>query len=373
MRYLDGYQLEAHRTEFHEAKLYYTLAAELAPDSLLLRARVAFNSGREMLFDLSDPANQLRRADILRAATDELFDAYREDPGPYVLNALGIAYMENGDWGKAIPAFDDATRLAPQWLYPKHNRALSLMRSGKAQGAIQEYRKAIAEMPSAQTLHFNLALIYQQINELKQADREYQQAGKLLSGSTAVLDADWARLYNAEGTLAAQRGQKAKAMRLYDLALAKVAGTPEALHNKALISSHGEKERLLTQNKAYLNSRIELAQLFKREGRVEDAIGEYETIVKERPDFIGARLDLAQLYLRDGGSIPDRLRRASSQLDPATQAQPGFWKGYLVRAEMARLAGQPEAKRDYREARRRAPDRAARSEISESEKGKWVR
>ncbi len=374
LNYLDGYQLEPQRGEFHDAKLYYTLASELAPDSLLLRARVAFNSGREMLFDLQDPANQPRRADIFRAATDELFDAYREDPGPYVLNALGIAYMETGDWDKAIPAFDDASRLSPQWLYPRHNRALSLMRSGKARAAIQEYRNAIAAMPSAHTLHFNLALIYQQINELKQAESEYQLTGNLLANTAGTRNADWARLYNAQGTLVAQRGQKNKAKRFYDLALGKVAGMPEALHNKALISPPSEKERLLTQNKSYLNSRIELAQIFKREGRVQEAIAEYEGIVQERPDFAGAHLDLAQLYLRDGGGLPERLRRAGEQMDQAAPSQPGFWKVSLVRAEMARLQGQQaEAKADYREARQRAPDRAARSEISESEKGKWLR
>ena len=373
LHYLDGYQLEPQRGEFSDARLYYTLASELAPGSLLLRARVAFNSGREMLFDLQNPADQPQRANIFRAATDELFDAYREDPGPYVLNALGIAYMENGDWDKAIPAFDDASRLAPQWLYPRHNRALCLMRSGKARAAIQEYRNAIAEMPSAHTLHFNLALVYQQINGLKQAEREYQLTEKLLGSAAGSRNADWARLYNAQGTLAAQRGQKARARRLYDLALGKVAGMPEAVHNKALVSPPVEKEKLLAQNRGYLNSRIELAQIFKREGRTPEAIAEYEGVLKERPDFAGARLELAQLYLRNGGSVAERLQRAGEQMEKAEPAEPAFWKVYLLRAEMAQMQQQKaQAKANYREARRRAPDRAARAEISASEKGRWL-
>ena len=373
LNYLDGYQVEPDRREFQDAEVYYSLASELAPDSLLLRARLAFNSGREMLFDLQDPANQPRRPDIFRAATDRLFDAYREDPGPYVLNALGIAYLEDGDFTRAIAAFDDASRLAPQWLYPKHNRALSLMRGGKARAAIQEYRNAIAEMPSAQTLHFNLALIYQQINELQLADREYQRTEEILSNAPSARDADWARLYNARGTLAAQRGQKKKAGRFYDLALAKVPGMPEAVHNKALISAPAEKERLLARNKTYLNSRIELAQMFKRQGRIGEAIAEYDEIIKERPDFGGARLDLAQLYLRGEGTSAERVQRASEQMERAA-AQSAFWKVSLVKAEIARLQGRlQEARNEYAEARRRAPDRAARSEIAKSQKQKWAR
>lgn len=371
--YLDGYQIEPQRDDFRRANLYYTLAAELAPNSLLLRARAAFNAGREMLFDLEDPTKQPQRADIFRAATEQLFDAYREDPGPYVLNALGIAYMENGDWNRAIPAFEDASRLAPQWLYPKHNHALSLMRSGKAQAAIQEYRAAIAEMPSAHTLHFNLALLYQQTNQLKDAEREYGLTRSLLLNSDGIRDSDWARLYNAQGTLAAQRGRKKQATQFYDLALSKTLAMPEAIHNKALISSPKEKEQLLVQNKAYLNSRIELAQIYKHDGKNAAAIQEYEEIVKQRPDFAGAHFDLAQLYLRDSGVVADRLRRATEQLDLASRSQPEFWKVYLLRAELAKLQGQnSEARSDYLQARKRAPDRAARSEISESEKGKWL-
>ena len=370
LNYLDGYQTEPDRRDFQNAKVYYSLASELAPESLLLRARLAFNTGRDMLFDLQDPANQTPRPDIFRAATAQLFDAYREDPGPYVLNALGIAYMEGGEFTRAVAAFDDASRLAPQWLYPKHNRALSLMRSGKARAAIQEYRDAIAEMPSAHTLHFNLALIYQQINELKQAEREYQRTQAVLASTAGARDADWARLYNAEGTLAAQRGRKKDAARLYDLALGKVPGMPEAVHNKALISVPAEKEHLLSQNKAYLNSRIELAQIYKHQGRIAEAIAEYDEIIRQRPDFGGARLDLAQLYLRGEGTVAERLRRAGDQLDRAA-APSAFWKVILVKAEMARLQGRrQEARIEYREARRRAPDRAARSEIAESEKRK---
>src|SRR5260370_18139676 len=91
--------------------------------------------------------------------------------------------MENGDWPRAIGAFQDALRLAPLWLYPRHNLALSLMRSGKAPQAIAEYHKAIQDSPPAFTLRFNLALIYQQTNHLKKAATEYRMAELLLSNA----------------------------------------------------------------------------------------------------------------------------------------------------------------------------------------------
>lgn len=296
-----------------------------------------------------------------------LFDAYRDDPAPYVLNGLGIAYMEKGDWPRAIGTFQDAIRLAPLWLYPRHNLALSLMRSGKAPQAIAEYQKAIQDSPSAFTLRFNVALIYQQTNQLKKADMEYRAAERLLSGAGGDRGADLARLYNAQGTLAAQRHDKKKALSLYQRA----PHLPEAVHNIALLSPPDEKEKLLRQNLSYLNSRIELAQLLKQSKRNAEAIPEYEEIVRQRPDFIAARLDLAQLYLIESETDMRELPRALEQIQKAEQMAPAFWKTYLVKAQAARLQNQTEAAREnYRAARRHAPDGAARREIRDSEKAR---
>jgi tetratricopeptide (TPR) repeat protein len=372
LNYLHGYEVEPPRSQFTDANEYYTLARQLAPNSLLLGARAEFNAGRALLFDFVDPAKRKQRDSIYADAVSHLFDAYRQDPGPYILNALGIAFMERGEWDKAIPAFDDASRLAPAWLYPKQNRALTLMRSGRARAAIDEYRNAIAQMPSAHTLHFNLALVYQQTNRLKEAEREYAETERWLKKATAASQADWARLYNAQGTLEAQRGRRRAAEKLYAKAQ-KTAPLPETLHNLALISKPEVEERLLRQNRGYLNSRIELAQIYKRSGRVNDAVAEYKAILEERDDFAGAHLDLAQLCLRDEIPVPERLKLANEQLALAANAGTGFWKVYLVKAEEFRLQkDDTQAKANYREARNRAPDRDARREISESEKGKWV-
>ncbi len=279
--------------------------------------------------------------------------------------------MENGDWPHAIGAFQAAMKLAPLWLYPRHNLALSLMRSGKAPQAIAEYGKAIQDSPSAFTLRFNLALIYQQTNQLKKADVEYRTAERLLSGTGSDRRADLARLYNAQGTLAAQRHDKKKALALYQRARQQAPQLPEAVHNIALLSRPDEKEKLLRQNLSYLNSRIELAQLLKQQKRNTEAMPLYEEIVRQRPEFVAARLDLAQLYLIESETDMSELPRALEQIRKVEQIAPAFWKTYLVKAEAARLQDQTLAAREnYRAARRRAPDRAARREIRDSEKAR---
>ena len=371
LNYLDGYETEPERSQFEAANEYFTLAEELVPGSPMLKARAEFNAGRARLFDFLTAGDPLQRARIFEESTRLLFDAYRDDPAPYVLNGLGIAYMENGDWPHAIGAFQDAMKLAPLWLYPRHNLALSLMRSGKAPQAIAEYQKAIRDSPTAFTLHFNLALIYQQTNQLKKADTEYRTAERLLSTAASDRKADLARLYNAQGTLAAQRRDQKKALALYQRALLQAPQLPEAVHNIALLSRPDEKEKLLRQNISYLNSRIELAQLLKQQKRNPEAIPQYEEIIRQRPEFVAARLDLAQLYLIESKTDMSDLPRALEQIRKVEQIAPAFWKTYLVKAEAARLQDQAlAAAENYRAARRYAPDGAARKEIRNSEKSR---
>jgi tetratricopeptide (TPR) repeat protein len=114
-----------------------------------------------------------------------------------------------------------------------------------------------------------------------------------------------------------------------------------------------------------------LAAMLKQQDRRVEAITQYQEIVLQRPDFVAARLDLAQLYLKQSRSDAKLLPLAIEQLAKAQSMAPEFWKTYLVKAEAARLKGENSAvAENYAAAKRRAPDRAARREIRESEQAR---
>jgi tetratricopeptide (TPR) repeat protein len=154
LHYLDGDEVEQTKQDFKDAATYYKLAQVLTPESPFLSARLAFNSGRARLFDIVSAYQPADREKVFDSATDLLLQAYRAEPSAYVINALGIAYMEQAQWDRAVPAFKDAIRRAPSWPYPKHNLALSLMRSGKARDAIGVYQDAIQRGPDRSYLPF---------------------------------------------------------------------------------------------------------------------------------------------------------------------------------------------------------------------------
>jgi hypothetical protein len=230
------------------------------------------------------------------------------------------------------------------------------------------------EAPTALIFHFNLALIYQQLGQLNRAQEEYREGQVQLWNTPGDQTVNTARLFNAEGTLAAQRNDSKHAELLYDAALVLMPGMKEAVHNLALLQGPAKKEKLLRQNIAatnYLNSRIELATLLERQHRTGEAIEEYQMILQERPDFAAAEISLARLYLVQAASEYKYLQAALDMISDAQSVDANFWRLHLAKAEAARLQGLPaEAAKEYAEARRRAPDRAARREVNESKRSR---
>jgi tetratricopeptide (TPR) repeat protein len=108
LRYLSGDQTPQTRQEFQQGARYMEAARTLTHESLFLEGREDFFQGRALLFDKKFPQ-----------AAELLEQAVRIDPGAaYGFNALGIAYLEQAQYEKAIPAFRDAVRRARRWSYP---------------------------------------------------------------------------------------------------------------------------------------------------------------------------------------------------------------------------------------------------------------
>jgi len=100
-------------------------------------AKISFKAGA-LLFDKKFPD-----------AANLLEQSVRIDPGAaYAYNALGIAYLEQGQFDKAIPAFRDAFRRAQHWSYPLHNEALAHLETGDYQVAIRLYQQAMRLTPT---------------------------------------------------------------------------------------------------------------------------------------------------------------------------------------------------------------------------------
>jgi len=310
LRYLAGDQTQQPKGDFDAGSKYMEAAIRLTPESLYLQGRGSFFLGRELIFD-----KQYDRAANL------LEQSVRIDPGEaYGYNALGIAYLEQADFTRAMPAFRDAARRAPNWSYPLHNLALAYEEAGDYQNAIRTYQQAIKLTPQFSYLPYQLGLAYQRLNRRRDAETEYRRAMAMAPDSAEPL--------NALGTLKASESKTAEAEKFYRDALTKSPPPLVALatrHNLGLLLA-GVKDR---QNEAidawkqnlvadpdYLASRLSLADLLGKTGDTTGAIEQYSYVVNAKPEYLAARVALASLYLKS--NQPDKALeqlRAAAKLD----------------------------------------------------------
>jgi protein O-mannosyl-transferase len=306
LRYLEGDETPQSRDEFQSGARYMDAARMLTQESLFLEGREDFFQGRALLFDKKFPE-----------AASLLEQAVRIDPGTaYGFNALGIAYLEQAQYDKAIPAFHDAVRRAQHWSYPLHNEALAYVETGDYRSAIRAYQEAMRLAPQYSYLPYNLGLVYQRLNRRKDAETAYIKAEMLAPNS--------AEPYNALGTLKASEGKRADAERLYQQALKADPKLLAARHNLALLVEDQQGRRAeaiqlwrqnLTQSPDYLPSRLSLAGALATAGDNAGAIEEYRKVLAAKPEYVAAHNALADLLTKTGdrdGAL-EQLRQVSKQ------------------------------------------------------------
>lgn len=346
LRYLTGDETPQTSQEFLQGARYMDAARTLTRESLFLEGRQDFFQGRALLYDKKFPA-----------AADLLEQSVRIDPGgAYGFNALGIAYLEQAQYDKAIPAFRDATRRAPHWSYPWHNEALAYVETGDYKSAIRAYQEAIRLTPKYSYLPYNLGLVYQRVNRRKDAEASYKKA--------TLLAPNAAEPYNALGTLKASEGKREEAERLYRQSLQKNPKLLAARHNLALLlddETNRQKEAIdlwrenLQQSPDYLPSRLSLAGALAEAGDNPAAIAEYRKVLEAKPGYVAARLELGRLLAKTGDA--DGAIQELKKLDTLEAAEE------IGDIEAARQHP-AEAKAAYQSALALASDRTTRKRIS---------
>jgi len=351
LRYLGGDQNPQTRQEFEQGARYMEAARSLTRESLFLEGRQDFFAGRALLFEKKFPD-----------AANLIEQSVRIDPNAaYAYNALGIAYLEQGQFDKAIPAFRDAAHRAPHWSYPLHNEALARVESGDYQTAIRLYQQAMRLTPQYAYLPYNLGLVFQRLNRRKDAEVSYRKAIAIAPES--------ADAYNALGTLKASDGKAAEAEKDYRDALQRNPNLLAARHNLALLLASDKNRQSqaielwrenLRRSPDYLPSRLSLAETLADSGDRTGAIEQYRQVLAAKPSYAGARVALADLLAKSGdadGAIQEL--REASQTNPQNAAvleQIGDIEAARGRSAEARAA--------YTSALAATSDRAAKKRIS---------
>jgi tetratricopeptide (TPR) repeat protein len=214
--------------------------------------------------------------------------------------------------------------------------------------------------PGVLYLPYNLGLLYQRMNQPRDAEAQYRKA--------LALDDSNAQTLNALGALKAETGHRAEAEQFYKRALAANPTVLPARYNLGQLVAADPKRASeaaalwrdnLTRDPQHLPSRIALARYLASSGNAAEAAREYETIVAAKPDYVAARLALADVKPAD--AIP--------QLEAALKIQPDNPE-ILERAGKAYASAgrKADAEASLRKALALSTDGAARKRIRQEMK-----
>ncbi len=236
---------------------------------------------------------------------------------PRVLNNLGLAVADRGDYDRAMELYRQALRIDPSDHAIQSNLGVALFRTGRTEEAINRYREALRVHPAYPKAHNNLA------NALAKQGRTEEAAGHY----RAAIRADpWYTLarYNL-ATMLAEQGRLDEAVARFREALALDPDHVDAhnnLGNTLLLTGHPGRavehyRHALRVDPEHVEARLNLGRALADLGQGDEAVRQYERAVEIAPDHAAGRYDLATLLLRLG-----RMGRAVRHLEEVLRVRP---------------------------------------------------
>jgi tetratricopeptide (TPR) repeat protein len=243
-----------------------------------------------------------------------------DDKAAFLYNGLGRALSDQKKDDESLKAYQKASLLAPQWIYPLVNSAIKLQRRGELEAARQAVARALEINSGDLDARAILASIYASLGNIDDAIREYKLVilqrpnsavdhialGRLLLERDEFLEAEQAfsvavrvnlldsraRLYLSIAT-----GRRAKAS--FDMALGQVREaakqSPDDLQLQLALATAAREEKnqsgVIEAYRAILklepwqqNLRLELARLLLEANMTNDSLEEYMVILKSNPN-----------------------------------------------------------------------------------------
>jgi tetratricopeptide (TPR) repeat protein len=120
---------------------------------------------------------------------------------------LGVALATQGRLDDAIPHFERALQLRPNFAIGHYNLSVALAAKGKLVEAMRECEATLRLKPDHAEAHQNLAVALATQGKLSEATSHFQQALKLATaqGKLALADAIRARLQTTQTSLPQQK------------------------------------------------------------------------------------------------------------------------------------------------------------------------
>ena len=221
--------------------------------------------------------------DIKEIARKHLADAY--------LNR-GLAYVEKGEFDRAIEDFDKAIGLNPEYADAYFNRGTAHSTLNQHEKAIENYNKAIELDPNLALAYSNRGLAYYSLNKHDEAIADYNEA--------IELDPNFALAYYNRGLAYYSLNKHDEAIADWNKAIELDPNLALAYNNRGAAYDSLKKydEAIADYNEA-IKLDPNLAMAYNNRGltyyglnRYDEAIADYNKAIELNPDFVIAHANL---------------------------------------------------------------------------------
>ncbi|HCU25171.1 MAG TPA: hypothetical protein DF383_09140, partial [Deltaproteobacteria bacterium] len=190
-----------------------------------------------------------------------------------------------------------------------NNQGVGYLNNGDAEKALFEFKTATEISPEYTEAWNNLGLAYLFLKQYDQAESSFLRSIKI--------DSKYPSPYNHMATLYYTKGQYAEAVKWADKSIKQDKKFADAYYNKGvslreLARQSAKPEyyqdaeqafRLATEaNSRHYLANLELANLYKAQGKLEEAIIRYKVALEIQPSLADAWKELGQLYVQKGDS-----------------------------------------------------------------------
>ncbi|HEX4301555.1 MAG TPA: tetratricopeptide repeat protein [Rhizomicrobium sp.] len=160
----------------------------LAIAALLVATVPAFAAGGEGRYsDLTRCSDNSVSVDLQIASCTAALEGHMfqtKKQAVILLQDLGAAYMQKGDFDHAFPAFNDAIRLEPNMWQPYENRGIAFMQFKQYDKALADFTQVIALNPDFAKAYHNRGVAKQALGDKAGADADFAQAAALAPAVT---------------------------------------------------------------------------------------------------------------------------------------------------------------------------------------------
>ena len=152
---------EDRTNNFNNAVEAFNIAKTIKPDEVLTYKNLVFcHIG-------------LNNKDMIQTTLNEAMDKNPEDPD--LLFEAGKVFLDNKEFDIAIEYLEQGLKIEPASATGASRLADAFYQTGDIDGAIFAYTKAIRSAPKATDLHFNLGVLYGQIQDYEMMELQFQK------------------------------------------------------------------------------------------------------------------------------------------------------------------------------------------------------